>query len=193
MNKRKRKQGEGGIVVKLFIYFFYVNNLCTVFLPSSLLNARFHFHLIHPHLIIQCKVSFSSHFILLGGFIVNMNKWYDFEMWALFSFPISERIWPKCGYMLKQIVFGSFYHPFQDGYKNFRKTGIVSVASPGQDTSYLNRLLQSFPVCQNCYQKLVFCWDVFWQIHKFQIHKLVSRRDHLNISTMYSVFDWKEF
>ena len=33
----------------------------------------------------------------------------------------------------------------------------------------------------------------FWQMHKFQIHKLVSRRDHLNISTMYSVFDWKEF
>ena len=24
-------------------------------------------------------------------------------------------------------------------------------------------------------------------MHKFQIHKLVSRRDHLNISTMYSV------
>ena len=30
-------------------------------------------------------------------------------------------------------------------------------------------------------------------MHKFQIHKLVYRRDHLNISTMYSVFDWKEF
>ena len=26
-----------------------------------------------------------------------------------------------------------------------------------------------------------------WQMHKLQIHKLVSRRDHLNISTMYSV------
>ena len=34
----------------------------------------------------------------------------------------------KYGYMLKLIVFGSFYHPFQDGYKNFRKTDIVSVA-----------------------------------------------------------------
>ena len=30
-------------------------------------------------------------------------------------------------------------------------------------------------------------------MHKLQIHKLVSRRDHLNTSTMYSVFDWKEF
>ena len=30
-------------------------------------------------------------------------------------------------------------------------------------------------------------------MHKLQIHKLVSRCDHLNISTMYSVFDWKEF
>ena len=30
--------------------------------------------------------------------------------------------------------FGSFYHPFQDNYKKFRKTDIVSLASPGQDT-----------------------------------------------------------
>ena len=30
-------------------------------------------------------------------------------------------------------------------------------------------------------------------MHKLQIHKLVSRCDHLIISTMYSVFDWKEF
>ena len=62
----------------------------------------------------------------------------------MFSFPISKWIWPKCGYMVKQIVFGSFYHPFQDGYKKFHKTDIVSMASPGQDTWYLNRLLQSF-------------------------------------------------
>ena len=59
-----------------------------------------------------------------------------------FLFPFQNEY--KCGYMLKLIVFGSFYHPFQDGYKNFHKTDIVSVASPGQDTSYLNRLLQSF-------------------------------------------------
>ena len=32
-----------------------------------------------------------------------------------------------------------------------------------------------------------------WQMHKLQIHKLVSRHDHLNISTMYNIFDWKEF
>ena len=50
-----------------------------------------------------------------------------------------------------------------------------------------------FSVCQNHYQKLVFCWHVFWQMHKLQIHKLVSRCDHLNVSTMYRVFDWKEF
>ena len=62
----------------------------------------------------------------------------------MFSFPISEWIWPKCGYILKQIVFGSFYHPFQDGYKKFRKIDIVSMASPGQDTWCLNCLLQSF-------------------------------------------------
>ena len=46
--------------------FFFVNSffffLYSV-LPSSLLNARLHFHVIHPHLIIQHKVSFSSCFI----------------------------------------------------------------------------------------------------------------------------------
>ena len=93
--------------------------------------------------------------------------------------------------MLKQIVFGSFYHPFQDGYKKFRKTDIVSLASPRVILEPPSAVF-SF-VYQNCYQMLVFCWHVFWQMHKFQIHKLVSRHDHLNISTMYSAFDWKEF
>ena len=51
----------------------------------------------------------------------------------------------------------------------------------------------SMPVCHNLYQKLVFCWHVFWQMHKLQIHKLVSRHDYLNISTVYSVFDSKVF
>ena len=102
----------------------------------------------------------------------------------MFSFPISEWIWPKCGYILKQIVFGSFDHPFQDGYKKFRKTDIVSLASPRVILELPSAVFTS--VCQKGYQMLVFCWHVFWQIHKFQIHKLVSRRDHLNISTMYS-------
>ena len=54
-------------------------------------------------IIIKYKVSFSSHlssshysmqgfvFIIIssfwGGFIVNINKWYDFEMQACFLFP----------------------------------------------------------------------------------------------------------
>ena len=65
-----------------------------------------------------------------GGFIVNINKLYDFEMPACFLFPFQNEC--EYGYMLKQIVFGSFYHPFQDGYKKFRKTDIVSMASPGK-------------------------------------------------------------
>ena len=47
------------------LFIFFINRFvffCTV-LPSSLLNARLHFHVIHPHLIIQHKVSFSSRFI----------------------------------------------------------------------------------------------------------------------------------
>ena len=49
-----------------FILFFFVNSFVCFFssvLPSSLLNARLRFHVIHPHLIIQHKVSFSSRFI----------------------------------------------------------------------------------------------------------------------------------
>ena len=54
--KRKRK------MISFYFFNFFVNRLYS-FLPSSLLNARLHFHVIHPHLIIQHKVSFSSHFI----------------------------------------------------------------------------------------------------------------------------------
>ena len=80
--------------------------------------------------------------------------------------------------------------PFSGWLQKFRNTDIVSLAGP---TGILELPFAVFSVCQNCYQMLVFSWHVFWQMHKFQIHKLVSRRDHLNISTMYSVFDWKEF
>ena len=80
--------------------------------------------------------------------------------------------------------------PFSGWLQKFRNTDIVSLASPRRILEPPSAVLS---VWQNHYQMLVFCWHVFWQMHKFQIHKLVSRCDHLNISTMYSVFDWKEF
>ena len=50
-------------MISFFIFLiFFVNRLYS-FLPSSLLNARLRFHVIHPHIIIQHKVLFSSHFI----------------------------------------------------------------------------------------------------------------------------------
>ena len=103
------------------------------FLPSSLLNARFHFHLIHPHLIIQCKVSFSSSFHLFGGgFIVNINKLYDFEMWALFSFPISEWIWMRVHAEVD--CFWLILPPFSGWLQNIsvKHIYILSMASPGK-------------------------------------------------------------
>ena len=86
--------------------------------------------------------------------------------------------------------FWLIWPPFSGWLQKFRNTDIVSLASA---RGILELPSAVFSVCQNRYQKLVFCWHVFWQMHKLQIHKLVSRRDHLNISTMYSVFDWKEF
>ena len=88
------------------------------FLPSSSFNARFRFHLIHPRLIIQCKVSFSSSFHLFGKVLLQVLINYmisKFELCFLFLFQNEY----ECGYMLKLIGFGSFYHPFQDGYKIF--------------------------------------------------------------------------
>ena len=98
------------------------------FILISLFNARFHFH---------------HHFILLGGGLLYiLINYMIFEMGACFLFLFQNEY--ECGDMLKSIVFGSFYHPFQDGYKKFCKTDILSMASPGQDTSYLNCLPQSF-------------------------------------------------
>ena len=80
--------------------------------------------------------------------------------------------------------------PFSGWLQKFHNTDIVSLASARE---ILELPFEVFSVCQNHYQMLVFCWNVFGQMHKLQIHKLVTRHDHLNISTMYSVFDWKEF
>ena len=52
---------QAGKKTSFYFFIFFVNRLYS-FLPSSLLNARLHFHVIHPHLIIQHKVSFSSCF-----------------------------------------------------------------------------------------------------------------------------------
>ena len=86
--------------------------------------------------------------------------------------------------------FWLIWWPFSGWLQKFHNTDTVSLASP---RGILELPSAVFSVCLNRYQMLVFCWHVFWQMYKFQIHKLVSRRDYLNISTMYSVFDWKEF
>ena len=101
-------------------------------------------------------------------------------MWTCFPFPFQNEY---DGYMLKQNVFGSFYHPFQDGYKS----SVIQILFPWLvQGEYLNCLLQYFLYAKTI-TKCLCCLHVFWQMHKFQIHKLVSRRDHLNMRTMYSV------
>ena len=75
-------------------------------------------------------------------------------MRACFLFPFQNEY---DGYMLKQIVFGSFYHPFQDGYKS----SIIDIVSLASTRGILEPPSAVFSVCQNCYQMLVFCWHVF--------------------------------
>ena len=65
---RSKEDRWDGKKIEVFIFlFFFINRFdCCFFysvLPSSLSNARLRFHVIHPHLIIQHKVSFSSRFI----------------------------------------------------------------------------------------------------------------------------------
>ena len=119
---------------------------------------------------------FLAHFTTLKGWL---KKFHISEIiskarlvWGVIEAP--SAVWP----------------PFSGWLQKFRNTDIVSLASP---RVILEPPSVVFSVCQNRYQKLVFCWHVFWQMHKLQIHKLVSRCDHLNVSTMYSLFDWKEF
>ena len=52
----------------------------------------------------------------------------------------------NAGTCWSRLFLAHFTTLFQDGYKKFRKTDIVSMASPGKEKSksYLNRLLQSF-------------------------------------------------
>ena len=67
---------------------------------------------------------------------------------ACFLFPFQNEY---DGYMLTQVFFGSFYHPFQDGYKS----SIIQILFPWLvQGEYLNYLLQYF-----LYAKTVTkCW-----------------------------------
>ena len=110
-------------------------------------------------------------------------------MRACYLFPFQNKYDQNVGTCWSGLFLAHFT-TFSGWLQKFRNTDIVSLASP---RGILEPPSAVFSVCVNHYQMLVFCWHVFWQMHKLQIHKLVSRRDHLNISTMYSVFDWKEF
>ena len=93
----------------VFIFlFFFVNRFVLFFLysvlPSSLLNARLRFHVIHPHLIIQHKVSFSSRFISFFLLKKKKKKLSSFTCDLLLSLRISDL---KCGQAKNSQVNGS--------------------------------------------------------------------------------------
>ena len=65
----------------------------------------------------------------------------NFYMQACFLFPFQNKSRPKCGYVVMQIVFGSFDRPFQDGYKN----SVIQILLPWiVQGGYLNHLLWYF-------------------------------------------------
>ena len=49
-----------------------------------------------------------------------------------------------------------------------------------------------FSFCKNIYQKVGVLLESLWQLLKLKIHKWIFRHDHLNISTMHSIFDYSE-
>ena len=67
MDRVRRRQAGWEEDWSFYFLIFFCKYIWLLFfysvLPSSLSNARLRFHVIHPHLIIQHKVSFSSRFI----------------------------------------------------------------------------------------------------------------------------------
>ena len=78
-------------------------------------------------------------------------------------------------------MWACFIFPFQNKYDQ------------NAGTWWSRLFMAHFTTLKGWLKKFHISEIVFWQMHKLQIHKLVSRRDHLNVSTMYSIFDWKEF
>ena len=84
--------------------FFFVQCL-----PSSLLNARLRFHVIHPHLIIQHKVLFSSGFISFFFFQKKKKKKIN-KILCNFTCDLLLCLWIsglKCGQAKNSQVNGS--------------------------------------------------------------------------------------
>ena len=110
------------------------------FIFISLFNARFRSHLVSyfwgflgsiNDLISKCELVFFSHFR------INVTK-----MWVHGEADCFWFIWP----------------PFSGWLQKFRNSDIVSLARP---RGILEPPSVVFSVCQNLYQKLVFCWHVY--------------------------------
>ena len=154
--RERESRGRGIVVIELF-YFFNVNSfLCTVF----------------TIMIIKCKVSFSSHsssshysmqgfvFIIIssfwGGFIVNINKLYDFGKWLVGT------CWSRL-----------FLAHFTTLFRMVSKISVKQIFFPwlvqAREIKFVPELPSAvFSVCQNCYQKLVSRWHYFDRYTNFK-------------------------
>ena len=116
-------------------------------------------------------------------------------MWACFLFPFQN----KCNQMLVRDD-ADFSITVQVSLADF--TTLFRVVT---EILYLrNHLLGFVWGCTWTAFCSIFCMqehltkvgvllERLWQMHKLKIHNWVSRCVHLNISTMYSIFNWKEF
>ena len=108
-------------------------------------------------------------------------------MWACFLFPFQNEYDQNAGTCWSRLFLAHFTTLFRMVTKSSVKQILFPWLVQGKilDTwtafcslSCMTKPLPNVGVLLTC----------FSQIHKFQIHKLVSWCDHLNISTMYSVF-----
>ena len=110
-------------------------------------------------------------------------------MRACFLFPFQNisKMWVHA----EADCFWLIWPPFSGWLQKFCNTDIVSLASP---RVILEPHSAVFSVCQNRYQKLVFCWEVFFD--RCTNCKFINWYPDMTIWILVQCtvfFDWKEF
>ena len=110
-------------------------------------------------------------------------------MWACFLFPFQNRCDQNAGMWQRRLYLAHLTTLFRVVQEiPYLRNCLLGWSKGHTWTTFCGIFCMQEPL-----PKVGVLLACLWQMHKLQIHKLVSRCDHLNISTMYSIFDWKEF